>query len=64
MVEGRAKRAFKNWLAERPRSSRDAVQVVATEGFTGLATATIEEMPDAVAVMHPFHVVLRAGNAL
>jgi Transposase len=62
MVEGRSKRAFKTWLAERPRSWRDAVEVVAMEGFTGFKTATTEEVPDAVAVMDPFHVVRLAGQ--
>src|SRR6516165_8624303 len=64
MVEGRSKRAFKTWLADRPRSWRDAVEVVAMDGFTGYKTATTEEVPDAVAVMDPFHVVRLAGNAL
>ena len=64
MVEGRSKRAFKTWLADRPQSWRDAVEVVAMDGFTGFKTATTEEVPDAVAVMDPFHVVRLAGNAL
>ena len=34
------------------------------DGFTGFKTATTEELPDAVAVMDPFHVVRLAGNAL
>ena len=64
MVEGRSKRAFKTWLADRPKSWRDAVEVVAMDGFTGFKTAATEEVPDAVAVMDPFHVVRLAGNAL
>ena len=32
--------------------------------FTGFKTATTEELPDAVAVMDPFHVVRLAGDAL
>ena len=32
--------------------------------FTGFKTATSEELPDAVAVMDPFHVVRLAGDAL
>jgi transposase len=64
MVEGRSKRAFKTWLTDRPRSWRDAVEVVAMEGFSGFKTAATEEVPDAVAVMDPFHVVRLAGNAL
>ncbi|NYI47783.1 transposase [Nocardioides aromaticivorans] len=64
MVEGRSKQAFKTWLAGREQSWRDAVEVVAMDGFTGFKTATTEELPDAVAVMDPFHVVRLAGDAL
>ena len=64
MVEGRSKQAFKTWLAERPQGWRDAVEVVAMDGFTGFKTATAEELPDAVAVMDPFHVVRLTGDAL
>jgi len=64
MVEGRSKQAFKTWLAERPEAWRDGVEVVAMDGFTGFKTATTEELPDAVAVMDPFHVVRLAGDAL
>ncbi len=34
------------------------------DGFTGFKTATAEVLPDAVAVMDPFHVVRLAGDAL
>lgn len=64
MVEGRSKAVFKTWLAERPASWRDDVQVVAMDGFTGFKTAAAEEVPDAVAVMDPFHVVRLGGDAL
>jgi transposase len=64
MVEGRSKQAFKTWLADREQSWRDRVEVVAMDGFTGFKTATTEELPDAVAVMDPFHVVRLAGDAL
>ncbi|GAA1626179.1 ISL3 family transposase [Kribbella alba] len=64
MVEGRSKQAFKTWLTERPDAWRDAVEVVAMDGFTGFKTATTEELPDAVTVMDPFHVVRLAGDAL
>ena len=63
MVEGRSKQAFKTWLAERPQAWRDAVEVVAMDGFTGFKTATTEELPEAVAVMDPFQVVRLAGDA-
>lgn len=64
MGEGRSKAAFKTWLSERPKPWRDGVEVVAMDGFTGFKTATAEELPDAVAVMDPFHVVRLAGDAL
>ena len=64
MVEGRSKQAFKTWLAARPQDWCDAVQVVAMDGFTGFKTAAAEEIPDAVAVMDPFHVVRLGGDAL
>jgi len=64
MVEGRSKQAFKAWLADRPEAWREAVEVVAMDGFTGFKTATTEELPDAVPVMDPFHVVRLAGDAL
>ena len=34
------------------------------DGFTGIKTATSEELPDAVAVMDPFHAVRLGGDAL
>ena len=64
MVEGRSKQVFMTWLAERDPAFRDAVEVVAMDGFTGFKTAASEELPDAVAVMDPFHVVRLAGDAL
>jgi transposase len=64
MVEGRSKRAFKTWLTERQESWRAGLEVVAMDGFTGFKTATTEELPDAVTVMDPFHVVRLAGDAL
>jgi transposase len=64
MVEGRSKQAVKQWLAERPAAWRAGLEVVAMDGFTGFKTAAAEEVPDAVAVMDPFHVVRLAGDAL
>nr|WP_255622838.1 ISL3 family transposase [Tessaracoccus sp. OS52] len=64
MVPGRSKQAFKQWLADRDDAWRRAVEVVAMDGFTGFKTAASEEVPDAVAVMDPFHVVRLAGDAL
>jgi len=64
MVEGRSGQAFKTWLAAQPAAFRDGIEVVAMDGFTGFKTATTEQLPDAVAVMDPFHVVRLAGEAL
>ncbi|WP_257479206.1 ISL3 family transposase [Acidipropionibacterium jensenii] len=64
MVEGRSKAVFKTWLAARPQHWRDGVEVVAMDGFTGFKTAAAEQLPDAVEVMDPFHVVQLAGDAL
>ena len=64
MVEGRSKAAFKTWLADRDDAFRDAVEVAAMDGFTGFKTAAAEEIPDAVTVMDPFHVVRVRHEAL
>ena len=64
MVEGRSKKAFADWLSERPQPWRDGVEVVAMDGFSGFKTATTEELPEAATVMDPFHVVRLSGNAL
>src|SRR5690625_3893170 len=64
MVEGRSKKAFADWLADRPQQWRDGVEVIAMDGFSGFKTAVTEELPDAVTVMDLFHVVCLAGNAL
>ena len=64
MVEGRSKQVFKAWLDEQSVAFRDGIEVVAMDGFTGFKTAAAETVPDAVAVMDPFHVVALAGDAL
>jgi transposase len=64
MVEGRSKQVFKTWLDQQSSTFRDGIEVVAMDGFTGFKTATSEQLPDAVAVMDPFHVVALAGDAL
>ena len=64
MVEGRSKQVFKSWLDAQTRQFRDGIEVVAMDGFTGFKTAAAEELPQATAVMDPFHVVALAGDAL
>lgn len=64
MVEGRSKQAFKTWLTERDEAWREGIEVIAMDGFTGFKTAAVEELPDVVTVMDPFHVTRLAGEAL
>jgi len=65
MVEGRSKQVFKTWLSERDETWRNAVEVVAMDGFTGFKTAAVEELKDDVTVvMDHFHVVRLAGHGL
>lgn len=64
MVEGRSKQVLATWLQGRPQAWRDGVEVVAMDGFSGFKSAAAEELPDAVPVMDPFHVIRLAGDAL
>ena len=64
MIPGRSKGVFKTWLASRPDTWRECIEIVAMDGFTGFKSAAAEELPDARAVMDPFHVVRLAGDAL
>ena len=64
MIPGRSKQVFKTWLASQPDTWRENIEIVAMDGFTGFKSAAAEELPDATAVMDPFHVVHLAGNAL
>ena len=64
MVPGRSKQVFKTWLACQPATWRENIEIVAMDGFTGFKSAAAEELPDARAVMDPFHVVHLAGDAL
>jgi transposase len=64
LVAGRSAAALKSWLAERSPTFRDQVEVVAMDGFGGYKTAATEVLPEATAVMDPFHVVALAGAKL
>ena len=64
VVPGRSKKVLKTWLAARDESWRGRVEVVAMDGFTGFKSAAGEELPQARAVMDPFHVVSLAGDKL
>ena len=56
LVEGRSKQVFKTWLESQTREFRAGVEIVAMDGFAGFKSATAEAVPDATAVMDPFHV--------
>jgi len=64
MVEGRSAAALSTWLANQPPAFREQVDVVAMDGFGGYKTAATEQLPEATAVMDPFHVVALAGAKL
>ena len=64
MIPGRSKKVFQTWLASQPHTWRERIEVVAMDGFTGFKSAAAEELPDATAVMDPFHVVHLSGDAL
>ena len=64
VVPGRSKKVLKTWLAARGESWRGRVEVVSMDGFTGFKSAAGEEVPQARAVMDPFHVVALAASKL
>ena len=64
IVEGRSKQVFTAWLAAQSSTFRAAIETVAMDGFTGFKTAAAEAIPDATAVMDPFHVVALAGDVV
>ena len=64
MVPGRSAAALTTWLATQSPAFRDQVDVVAMDGFGGYKTAAADQLPEATAVMDPFHVVALAGAKL
>jgi transposase len=64
LVSGRSATALATWLSAQPADFATGVEVVAMDGFAGYKTAATEVIPDAVAVMDPFHVVALAGTKL
>jgi transposase len=64
LVPGRSAAVFSTWLEARPREFRAGVEVVAMDGFTGYKNAATSQLPDAVTVMDPFHVVHLAAGKL
>jgi transposase len=64
MVAGRSAHALTSWLSAQTPEFRGQVEVVAMDGFGGYKTAATEQLPEATAVMDPFHVVALAGAKL
>jgi len=64
LVPGRSAAAFNTWLASQSQIFRERVAVVAMDGFSGYKTAAADQLPEATAVMDPFHVVALAGTKL
>jgi transposase len=64
LVPGRSAAALKSWLGAQTAAFRDRVEVVAMDGFGGYKTAAADQLPEATAVMDPFHVVALAGAKL
>lgn len=64
LVPGRSAAALKTWLTDQPPAFCEQVEVIAMDGFGGYKTAATEELPEATAVMDPFHVVALADLKL
>jgi transposase len=62
VVEGRSGTVLADWLADQPPAWRAAVTTASLDPFRGYATALSSQLPDAVRVLDPFHVV-RLGLA-
>lgn len=55
---------FKTWLGEQDQQWKQGIEVAAMGGFTGFKTVAVEELPQAVEVLDPFHVVKLGSEAL
>ena len=64
MVPGRSAHALTAWLSAQTPEFRTQVDVVTMDGFGGYKTAAVDQLPEAVTVMDPFHVVALAGLKL
>jgi transposase len=64
LVPGRSAAVFSDWLEARTPEFRASVEVVAMDGFAGYKNAATSQVPDAVTVMDPFHVVHLAAHKL
>lgn len=57
VVQGRSGAVLAAWLAERDPAWRAGVGTASLDPFRGYATALAAQLPDAVRVLDPFHVV-------
>jgi len=57
VVEGRSGTVLAQWLHERAQECKTAVATASLDPFRGYATALTAQLPDAVRVLDPFHVV-------
>jgi transposase len=57
VVEGRSGTVLAEWLADRDDDWKAAVSTASLDPFRGYATALTTQLPDAVRVLDPFHVV-------
>lgn len=64
MRAGRSAKVLAAWLNERDDDFKSGIEVVTMDGFAGYRTATRQHLPEAIAVMDPFHVVALAGDKL
>jgi transposase len=62
VIEGRSGTVLADWLDDRDPAWRAAVTTASLDPFRGYATALTSQLPDAVRVLDPFHVV-RLGLA-
>ena len=64
VVEGRSGTVLAAWLADRDGAWRAGISTASLDPFRGYATALTSQLPDAVRVLDPFHVVRLALAAL
>lgn len=57
VVEGRSGTVLAGWLADRTPKWRAGIGTASLDPFRGYATALATQLPDAVRVLDPFHVV-------
>ncbi len=64
LVPGRSAAALTSWLSAQIPAFRDQIEIVAMDGFGGYKSAATEQLPEAITVMDPYHVVALAGDKL